>query len=173
MGNLQCLLVQLEWSSCSVNISWVDICLILGKDLMWLVGLRKNMKSCHIKGSLNRSFQKNLKKMLIPIAPKNIHVERITGCNKNWSTKQWLANSKNWFTNINRETFMSFCQILNPNISRVVKTHNFSSLCLFPVHLKLLWKLWKYNLFEITISRFRILYWFLFFKFSSETDYKW
>ena len=32
---------------------------ITEKNLMWLAGLRKNMKSCQIKGSLNSSCQKN------------------------------------------------------------------------------------------------------------------
>ena len=31
---------------------------ITEKNLMWLVGFRKNMKSCQIKGSLNSSCQK-------------------------------------------------------------------------------------------------------------------
>ena len=47
-----------------VNLQWIypvsiSDSNITEKNLMWLAGLRKNMKSCQIKGSLNSSCQKN------------------------------------------------------------------------------------------------------------------
>ena len=60
------------WESCSsnfsnwnrVNLQWTYPVSIFDsntteKNLMWLTGLRKNMKSCQIKSSLNSSCQKN------------------------------------------------------------------------------------------------------------------
>ena len=49
--------------------------------------LRKNMKSCQKKSSLKISCRKNsqkLKKLLILIAPTNIHIERFAGCVSDW-----------------------------------------------------------------------------------------
>ena len=47
-----------------VNLQWIYPVSIFDSNitegnLMWLAGLRKNMKSCQIKGSLNSSYQKN------------------------------------------------------------------------------------------------------------------
>ena len=47
-----------------VNVQWIysrsiSDSNITEKNLMWLAGLRKNMKSCQIKGSLKSSCQKN------------------------------------------------------------------------------------------------------------------
>ena len=46
------------------NVSWIypesiSASSITEKTLIWLAGLRKNMKSCQIKGSLDKSCQKN------------------------------------------------------------------------------------------------------------------
>ena len=80
---------------------------------------------------------------------------------------------------------MPHCQILNPCIPRWLKipkwipkelkimVKKFGSIGLFAVHLKVSWRVWKYNLFEVTITRIKILHWFLFFKFSSGSDQKW
>ena len=51
-------------SPTGVNVQWIypgsiSDSNISEKNLMWLAGLRKNMKLCQIKGSLNSSCQKN------------------------------------------------------------------------------------------------------------------
>ena len=80
------------------------------------------MKSCLIKDSLNSSCQKNkeLKKLLIKIAPTSIYIERFTGPVSDWNmlNNDWPNQKFNSLTLI----WGSLCcsQILNPCIPRLV-----------------------------------------------------
>ena len=73
-------------------------------------------------------------KLLILIAPTDIHVERFTRHDNDWS----ILKNDLPFQKIES---MLHCQILNSCISRLAKVQNlwqrFGYLCLFPLHLKL------------------------------------
>ena len=73
---------------------------------MWLAGLRKNMKSCQIKGSLNSSSQKNNPEEAEEAANndysnKHLYWKIHWVCQWLEYTKQWLSILKICFTNIN------------------------------------------------------------------------
>ena len=93
------------------------------------------------------SFQKLTKLLIliVLIATTSIFIERFTRCVSDWSI---LNNEANQKFDLLTLILGSPCynQILNPCIPRLVYKivklmAKFSSLCLFPVHLNLLWRI--------------------------------
>ena len=102
------------------------------------------------------SFQK-LKKLLILIVPTSIYVERYTGFVSDWSilNNDWATQKFDLLTLI----WGSLCcnQILNPYIARLIyKRVKLMAKGVFSVLICSTWKLWKYNSFEVTITRFEV-----------------
>ena len=107
-----------------VNLQWIYPVSIFDsnieeKNLMWLAGLRKNMKSCQFMSEKYSSFQK-LKKLLILTAPTSIHIERFSGCVSDWIilNNDWPIQKFDLLTLIWGSLY--YIQTLNLCIPRIV-----------------------------------------------------